>query len=416
MRWIVAQIGGREHYAVARALHRRGQLRALYTEAWCRCGASILRRAPRSLRALAARRHSDLPNRLVTSFTLQTLCDQALGRQRPLTGETWHPNAIRIGHRFCLRVNRRLARLDLDPRQDVYFGYNTGCLETLEHLRDRGVAGVVDQIDPGQTEHRIVAEESKLWRGWESRPDPVPQAYYDRLSTEWSLARLVVVNSPWSQRAMIEQGVPAEKIAVVPLAYEPEHPGVPRPRTDRPLTVLWLGTVVIRKGIQYLIEAAGLLAAKPIRFVVAGQVLISDAALRGAPSSMRFVGPVTRDRAAELYRAADLFVLPTLSDGFAITQIEAMAYGLPVIATPHCGEVVTPGIDGQIVPARDPRTLAQAIERYDDDRETLARHSAAAIEKSRQFSLRRVAELLHDYARGLSGGNSASTASSSIGP
>ena len=42
----------------------------------------------------------------------------------------------------------------------------------------------------------------------------------------------------------------------------------------------------------------------------------------------------------KLYRSADLFVIPTLSDGFAITQLEAMAHGLPVIATPHCAEVI----------------------------------------------------------------------------
>ena len=76
---------------------------------------------------------------------------------------------------------------------------------------------------------------------------------------------------------------------------------------------------------------------------------------------MTFLGTVTRQAVGNLYRRSDLFVLATISDGFALTQIEAMSYGLPVIATPNCGPVVTPGVDGLIVPAYDGAALAEAI-------------------------------------------------------
>jgi glycosyltransferase involved in cell wall biosynthesis len=79
---------------------------------------------------------------------------------------------------------------------------------------------------------------------------------------------------------------------------------------------------------------------------------------------MTFHGPVSRDRAAEWYQQADVFILPTLSDGFALTQLEALAHGLPVIVTPNCGRVVEEGKTGFIIPPRDPQALADAILRF----------------------------------------------------
>src|SRR5262249_11469196 len=154
---------------------------------------------------------------------------------------------------------------------------------------------------------------------------------------------------------------------------EPRDVGVvPRTSAGRPLVVLWLGSVILRKGIQYLIQAARRLADRTIRFVVAGPPGITPQAVSTAPANVEFRGRVTRDRATHEYFAADIFVLPTLSDGFAITQIEAMAHGLPVITTPNCGAVVDHGRDGLIVPAGDAEALAAALAALDDDRGRVA--------------------------------------------
>jgi glycosyltransferase involved in cell wall biosynthesis len=109
---------------------------------------------------------------------------------------------------------------------------------------------------------------------------------------------------------------------------------------------------------------------------------------------MLFIGSITRDRVSDLYRSADLFVLPTLSDGFGVTQLEAMAHGLPVITTRHCGEVVEHGVNGLIVPARDSEALAKAIEELAFDNRRLDSMSAAALETSRRFSVQVLSERL----------------------
>jgi glycosyltransferase involved in cell wall biosynthesis len=129
---------------------------------------------------------------------------------------------------------------------------------------------------------------------------------------------------------------------------------------------------------------------------VAGPIGISEKAIASAPPNMQFLGRITRDQTQNLYREADVFVLPTVSDGFAITQLEAMAHAVPVIATPNCGDVVTDGVDGRLVAAHDGSALAEAIGRMNEDREGLVAMSVMALLKSRQFGLRRFAELVNE--------------------
>jgi glycosyltransferase involved in cell wall biosynthesis len=76
---------------------------------------------------------------------------------------------------------------------------------------------------------------------------------------------------------------------------------------------------------------------------------------------VKWFGPATRKQAAEFYRDADVFILPTLSDGFAITQLEAQAHGLPIIASRCCGNVVENGINGIILDEPSAACIAHAV-------------------------------------------------------
>ncbi len=401
-RWIVSQVGARQHYGVPRGLHGAGLLRQLYTDCWAGRGRRWLRRGPRAARAMASRYHPDLPPPAVVSFNGRAVWDAV--RQRAAVGrgpgaaERQYRQWVRVGSGFASAVAADLARRPLDPDRDVFLGFDTACLETLRLTNDHGLLSICDQIDPARVEDAVVRAEADRWPGWLRRPlTPVPDLYWDRLAAEWAAASVVLVNSEWSRSALLAQGVPAAKVAVLPPPYEAPRPA-PRPRrsADDRLTVLWLGTVCLRKGIPYLLDAARRLAKSHPRVdvVVAGRLDVSDAAVATAPGNVRFVGRVDRDRAEAWYRRADLFVLPTLSDGFAVTQLEAMAQGLPVIATPNCGRVVTPGGDGLIVPPADGDALAAAIASLDDDRERLWDMGRQAVAKSAQFHLRQHARRL----------------------
>jgi len=406
--WICAQIGRREHYAIPRALYAAGALNCLLTDFWAGIFTQQLSRIfpSKALRSLATRSHEELPSGLVKSWNLQALAWEIQLRRMEQNGSLRgrYLGYCKVGNRFTRAAIQALKNRRNLPENGVFFGYDTESLETMEFLKSRGFICILDQIDPCRVEAEIVQAEQRAWPGWEKQAREIPDEFFERHFQEWAVADRVVVNSEWSRQALIQQGVPSTKIFVLPLCYENNSPNPEtgshrkQEQASEPLRVLFLGQVVLRKGIQYLIEAARLLELEPVRFDIVGSIHISERAVASAPSNIVFHGRATRDQTNVWYRQSHLFVLPTLSDGFAITQLEAMANGLPVIATPNCGQVVSDGVDGFIVAPHDVIALAAAIRRYLEPA-LLERHQQAALQKAKQFSLERVGLALLKLSR-----------------
>jgi len=328
----------------------------------------------------------EIPDELVHAFPFRSLLWKWRVRRLAAQGRS-HEAYLQTDAAFATAV----ARLKLPPHE-VFFGYSYASLEMLAAEKKRGVITVLDQIDPGAVEFQLVAEEMARFPELAGPPSEFPAAYYERNRREWELADRIVVNSEFCREALVRQGVAPEKLFVMPLCYEANaekqkaESGDLQPSTT-PLRVLFLGQVNVRKGIHYLMQAAKLLANEPVQFDVVGSIGILPGAVASAPRKMTFHGPVSRGGAAEWYRKADLFVLPTLSDGFAITQLEAMSHGLPVVTTPCCGEVVSNGVDGFIVPPRDADALARLFLRYLSEPGLLKEQQKAALVKAKQFTL-----------------------------
>ena len=391
LRWTISQIGARQHYAIPKGLCARGTLRRLYTDIWVSRGRSFLKRMPAGLRALASRYAEGVPADKVTSFNLGAMLRQARFPSHGTVDERYRFYEA-FGQWFGRRVLDGLQAQDMDRSRDIFWGFTTGALECVQHCKQQGILTVVDQIDPGRVEEEIVLVEAGRFPGWSAVGGRIPDSYYQRLDAEWQSADLVMVNSTWSKDGLVKQGVAPAKIFIVPIIYEPRGEPPVKQRHDRKLTVLWLGQVNLRKGIQYVLPAAQALPG--VRFVIAGPVDISDQAIKQFPMNVEFAGRLTRDRTNQAYREADVFILPTLSDGFAITQLEAMAQGLPVITTPNCGQVVSDGVDGVIVAPADGLGLAAAISRFDQDRAFLESASAAAGQKVKLFGSSRCIDLI----------------------
>jgi glycosyltransferase involved in cell wall biosynthesis len=121
-----------------------------------------------------------------------------------------------------------------------------------------------------------------------------------------------------------------------------------------------------------------------VTFTFAGPAEVDMHAL-DLPANAAYVGQVPRARAADIYLSHDVFLFPTLSDGFGLTQLEAMAHGLPVIATDRCGEVVEHKKSGFIVPVRDAPAIVKALNHFIETRDALSEFSAAALRRSADF-------------------------------
>ena len=342
----------------------------------------------------------ELPNEIVTALNYVGFKDRIRGQIAKRVGG--RSEAILKGD---IEYASAVARLPL-PAHDVFFGYSYASLETMRKEKAHGKFCVLDQIDPGEKEHEIIREEQSRWPKYVVRPDErIPRAVYERLHEEWSLADIIIVNSEWSRQCNLERGAPAEKMKVLPLAYEAKLREQESGRSydlSQPVRILWVGRITLQKGIQYLIEAAKTLVGKPAEFLIAGESAITHTAMRGAPNNINWLGKITNLQKENLYSSSTVFVLPTLSDGFALTQLEAMAHGVPVIATPNCGRVVEEGKTGFIIPPRDPKALADAILKFAADRNLSATMAPYCHEAAKAFSIdaygQRLVEIIEKHS------------------
>ncbi len=303
-------------------------------------------------------------------------------------------------HLKALRRDR--ARLQLLPA-GVFFAYSYAARALLEFFRDLGWKTLLGQIDPGPREAEIVAQEMARGNYYQSRWSPPPASYWETLQAEQELADRIIVNSAWSRRLCLEAGVREEKIRVLPLAYTASKPVTGRPpparhypdrySQKRPLRVLFLGQLTLRKGIHYLLESIRELAGEAIEFwfVGTGDLRIGGE-LRHHPRIV-WAGPVSQAQVAHYYARADVFILPTLSDGFALTQLEAQARQLPVITTRHCGDVVRDGENGLIIEPFSAARISDALRRCLSEPGLLPRLSQAS-RVADEFSLDTLARRL----------------------
>lgn len=367
-RILVAQLGARRHYAVPRALHQAGLLERLVTDAcagiapWRWLDKLLPAQVrPVGLRRLLGRRIPDIPVDRIHGFPLFAL------------SASWERRRGEAQTDYWARRNACFGRLVVGSgfgAADTVYAYNGAALEIFRAARDRGLRTVLDQTAaPWRWNARLLREEAERWPGWEDRPSEIDQSgrLADREEAEWALADRIVCGSAFAADALAEQGGPAECCAIVP--YAGYLTGLasasgPRPvRRDGKLRVLFVGTLQLRKGIPYLLEARRRLRNEGVTFRLVGPSLLSESAMRELRREMEVVGPVPRSEIAAHYAWADVFVLPTLSEGSANVVYEAMAAGLPVITTPNAGSVIRDGEDGLLVPIRDAGALAGAIER-----------------------------------------------------
>lgn len=253
------------------------------------------------------------------------------------------------------------------------FAYSYAAERILTLARERGWRTVLGQVDPGPVEEDIVAQQTPAS---DSSWQRAPREYWQRWHRECELAHTIVVNSTWSRRALVTAGVNAEKIRVIPLAFEPpaEANGFTRKypnafTNERPLRVLFLGQINFRKGAVQLFNAVKRMAGKPVEFWFVGPLQVDVP--HEVKDKIKWFGVAPRNDVARYYRDADVFILPTFSDGFGLTQLEAQSWKLPVIATPYCGDVVTNGVNGMIVETVSAETIAGTLHQLLRSPETL---------------------------------------------
>jgi glycosyltransferase involved in cell wall biosynthesis len=377
--WICCQLGAREHYAVPRALHRRGQLRCLAADAWAIPGAAWSQMPGPTGRKLGERFSAELGGADVRDFTHSLVGNELLWRARGVSG--W---ALSIARNDWFQD--RAAQVVREVTASVVFAHSYAALAPFREGKARGCMTVLGQIDPGEEHFQLVKRLHDLWPEFGPPPPAPPPEYFAAWREECELADWIVVNSEWSRDSLARAGIPSAKVKVIPLPYEPEGSAMDFERhvpaaftTDRPMRALFVGSAAVYKGIPSLLEAIDQLSGVPIVLQLVGEMAATIPPRFRDHPAIEWVGPVARSEVMSYCRNSDVLVFPSHSDGFGMAQVEAQGWRLPIIASPFCGRVVRDGVNGLVLDEVSPSAIAAALRRVAEAPALLAEFAAHAV-------------------------------------
>lgn len=389
-RIVVAMMGARRHYAIPRMLYQAGRLEHFYTDICAVQGFPTLlahvpkQWQPKALQRFAGRIPIDVPFEKITSYPCFGLLNafklsRATTLNERLSVFTW------AGKRFNHLIEASGFRCG-----DAIYTFDRAGLELMIAAKALGLITIMEQtVAPFRINQRYLREEQERFPDWES-PEIISNAaeewFSEREEAEWDKADLILCGSEYVKSSIIECGGPGKCCAVVPYGVDSRLTGIQRKPHTGPLRVLTVGSIGLRKGAPYILDAAKYLQGyAEFRMVGSAELLpIAEAKLR---EHVELTGQVPRSNISQHYQWADVFLLPSLNEGSAGVVYEALSSGLPVICTPNTGSVVRDGVDGFIVPIRDTEIICAKLEQLADERELLEVMSHNARQTAMEYSL-----------------------------
>jgi glycosyltransferase involved in cell wall biosynthesis len=398
MKVVTVHRGSRDAYQVARALQEADLLEALVTDLYWpaeRFWARGIERftPPRVGRTLRCRHADNLPADSVSSCLTSGAASMFAENLRSIPFH-WRSNAVRwcdrsLGKRAAQIATRRKAAL----LSYSYYGHSA--FSNYHQSNPR----ILFQLHPHPAVVReILGRErmlhpecaSSLDKEWELA---LPEEDFRRLTEEASMAQHWLVASNFTKQTLAQAGVPSDKIVVVPYGVESQR-FTPRDMArseQQPLRLLFVGTLGQRKGLKYLIQALNFLNAGSVELTVCGRPVDDLSWLPEASFPISILRSVGAERLLEEYRAADVFVFPSLAEGFGQVLLEAMASGLPIISTTSTAapDLIRHGTEGFIIAPGNAGELAQHIEKFLANRQLVSSMGGAARRRAEYFTWER---------------------------
>jgi glycosyltransferase involved in cell wall biosynthesis len=280
------------------------------------------------------------------------------------------------------------------PSSTIYHGCTGVCLFSMKKAKRLGAITMIENaIMHTRDWQKAVIEECKAFgvlpRNCRAT---LPRPMIWRLEREYQRCDYIIVPSTIAGESLAAAGL-REKTIVVNAGVDHQFftpPAVVEPRAI--FRVCYVGRVELAKGVPYLLQAWKQLDLADAELVLTGEIAPEmDAVIKKyALPNVRLTGILPASQIAEGYRVSHLFAFPSVNEGLARVLFEAMACGLPVVATEKSGaeDLIAQGVEGTIVPARDAGALAAAILwHYQNPQAAAAMGKAARAKVEQQFTL-----------------------------
>jgi glycosyltransferase involved in cell wall biosynthesis len=279
------------------------------------------------------------------------------------------------------------------------YSYEDACAESFTAAKKTGLKCFYElPIAYWQTSKKLLEEESLRLPEWE--PTLVgnrdSQKKLDRKTRELELADVVICPSRFVKNSLPKDLVVGKKCIIAEFGSPSIsfHPKITNPDKSSKFRVLFAGSLSQRKGLADLFAAIKLLGRNDIELVVMGALLAPMNFYRSQLPDFTYEHPRPHQEVLQLMATCDVLVLPSIVEGRALVQQEAMGCGLPVITTANGGadDLIINGETGFLVEIRSPEKLAENISWLADNRQTAKEMGAKARQLASSLTWRRYAD------------------------
>jgi starch synthase len=362
---IILSHSGKQHsYYVAKALHELGLLKTFYTSSYISNIAlqTIIQKLEMSF--LSRRFLYGLGGKYVNAnwhYEIKELV------YRKLKGNSQAVNKLVFERdiNFDNDLSKKLPAL----KYNTFWGFQGSCHDSLHVSNKLGFDSVCEMtIAHLPFAKRILQEESLLHPEWSDSMDfaSFPAVYEKRLIEEPLVAKKVIAISSFLKKTLVQEGVPADKITVIPLGFDATSVDFKEETesiNNRPLRLLYAGRITQRKGMKYLLEAIRSFNKKDVELHIIGNIYGSGTAFKTYSNLYTYTKGISQQELFKSYQKYDALIFPSVLEGFGLVTVEAMGAGLPVVTTPNTNatEVIKEDINGFLVPIRDTEAIIRAI-------------------------------------------------------
>ncbi len=286
---------------------------------------------------------------------------------------------------------------------DIFHGWSLESLESLDSAKQKGAKFTILE----RSSSHILKQKSILESEYEKyhieRP-PIDRIEVERNIAAYEKADYIIVPSEFAYESFIELGFNKNKLVLIPYGYDPQL-FKPAARQNNVFRVLFCGSITLRKGVAYLLEAWDRLKFKNAELILIGRVFKdAETILKGCAGknpSIKIKGFVPHNETTGYYQNADVFLFPSLEEGSALVVYEAMAHGLPIITTFNSGSVVRDGIDGFIIKPQDTDSLCDKLQLLYDNRDKRQQMGANASGHIKNYTWDKYSERLCGFYNSL---------------
>ncbi|MEN7549789.1 glycosyltransferase family 4 protein [Rapidithrix thailandica] len=399
---LVSHQGKQYVHQLCYALQKKGLLQGFITSIWYKPDSLLFR--------LASRLPKAFYNKLVHSFKKRSFAplDLSLISQYPyyeffrqLAGNVLKVRGER-GVFFCERKHDKYVSQQLDKyRPDIFIGYEKSSLLSFKKAKTLGAVTVLDLAQVHYEYIRYLRDHYAPFKAIIHS-----EKLFDAINTvkgaEYKEADYIMALSSFAKDTLVQQGIPQEKVYTVNLGFDPARFKLKSHyRKEGVFKILFVGTITKRKGIQVLLEAFKSLDLPGVELTMVGPMYDGQDVFDQYKGMFTYVPFLHHEELVKYYQDADLFVFPSLLDSWAMTVLEAMACGTPVIVSENTGakDAVKKG-GGEILPIDNVPLLKEKITHFYQNRNALESLGKEAHEIAQEYSWEqyyaRIAEVMEE--------------------